>query len=565
MGLVIPGSDMDAPGEPVDLTATLNGGESLSVSLSWKLATDAGSGVSVYEIFRQLSAPGEAEIPDAVSRETRFTDMDIANGQQVTYWVRTRDLSGNVSVPVSVSVNTPLSGLEPADYFAYFPHLATGANWWTGFALSNTSGMPANIEIQFFDSDGSLLTTLADPVTLAAGEKILTTIAALFDNNVPEGASWWRVLSNQPLNGFELFGRPSNDQTTEEMVGVKIARGASERLLFPIVSVSETNWTGIALVNTSGSGTAVVTFTAYDADGTTLAVSDPVTVPAFGKTVMLAESYFGSELPAGTVTLVMEASRPCIGFELFGYKDHTGLAGVSAVVLPAPEPEIPLPGSMKSDVDRPFRYRVSRTIVAVEQQARYQLTNTGDMAVNLAVVTTYAGAQENADYSIPAMGSLQLTVEPDGVHGLPVSTELTATGPLTVTEIFEDPTVGYFDSLFGMCEGFGTNPVTHIATSTGYWDTDLFFWNPSPYFNQLTLTVFGPDGTMLDLSASGLSNPFILTLDPFGSWEGEIHELISSDSDVTQIGWIQVEGQFSFNGYFTFGTKDGRKISAVEL
>ena len=456
--------------------------------------------------------------------------------------------------------------MAPVDHVAYFPHLATGAKWWTGFALTNTSGGPANISIEFFDSGGSLLTTLADPVTLTGGEKILTTIAALFDNNVPEGASWWRVLSDQPLSGFELFGRPSNDDTTEEMVGVKIAKGTSTRLIFPIVTVDENTWTGIAMVNTSAGATASATFSAYAADGTLLATSDPVDVPSFAKTVRLAESYFNDELPEGTAILIMEADQPCIGFELYGYKDHTGLAGVSAVALQAEASEEKLQLTTKAAADNPFRYRISRTLESENQQVQYKAINTSAETVQLNQITWFDEDQQLIiETELPGMGSLEVSILPDAVYGMPLATEIQATGPLTVCETFEDSTVGYFDSLFAMSDGTGSNPITHIANSTGYWDTDLYLWNPTPYFNEVTLTVFGSDGTMLDLSTSELSNPFIVTLDPFSSLEGEIHELITDDETVKQIGWIQVESQFSLNGYFTFGTKDGRKISAIEL
>lgn len=340
IGVQVPEADTEAPGLPVGLTATLIGGETVSVQLDWNLCVDTGSGVSVYEVYRQLSAPGSGDAPASVQRDTGWLDTSVENGETYTYWVRARDLAGNLSAPASVDVTIPLAGLEPASHTVYFPHLASGANWWTGFALVNTSGNPATVSFEFYSSEGTLLTTLADPTTLAAGEKMVTTIANLFDdddpeteNDVPAGASWWRVLSDQPLDGFELFGRPSNDGTTEEMVGVKIAKAAAERLLFPVINVDESEWTGIALVNTSGESDATVRFLAYGEDGALLATSDALVVPAMGKTVQLAESYFDGELPSGTGTLIMEADQPCIGFELFGYKDQSGLAGVSAVEL----------------------------------------------------------------------------------------------------------------------------------------------------------------------------------------------------------------------------------------
>ena len=576
--LDLPAVDTTSPSAIAGLQATPVGGEAASVHLDWLLAGDDESGVSVYEVFRQGTIPESEQQAFAITFSTGWTDNNVENGETYTYWVRSRDLAGNVSTPVSIQATVPVLSPPEEMHTVYFPHLASGIGWWTGFALVNTSDTVANIQFDFFDAGGTLVETLSDPSTLEPGEKILTTIANLFDdgnpdteNDVPEGAAWWRVVSDQPIEGFELFGRPSNDETTDEMVGVKIAKTASSRLLFPVVRVSEAEWTGLALVNTSPASTASVIYKAYSETGDLLATSGPVTIPPFGKTVRLAESYFDSgTLPAGTTKLIMEGDQPCIGFELFGYKDQTGLAGISAVTLsdetgPSASVNVQTTRDDKA-IEYPFRYRIPRINVTETETAYCQLTNVQDEHVDLVIQYTYEdGSRISEESTIFSMGSKTISVHPESVYGLLVNVDVRSTDELTVCEIFEDITKGYMDCLFAMSDGRHTLDITHVATQTSYWDSSIYLWNPTPYYNYVKIHVYGPDGSLLNLNLSRRSNPFTMTVKPFQAWEGEIHELISADPNVQQIGWITVEGQFSINGHFTFGTRDGSKLSAIEL
>ncbi|NOY24019.1 MAG: fibronectin type III domain-containing protein, partial [Acidobacteria bacterium] len=249
------------------------------------------------------------------------------------YKVRALDRAGNASSYSLLNVNVPEETV--VDNTVYFPHLDSSDMWWTGFALVNTSDTAANIGFEFYSSAGEVVATLPEFSTLDAGQKLVYTIHDLFDGDVPADAAWWRVTSDQQLNGFELFG--TND--SEEMVGVKISKRPSGKLLFPSIKVANTYWTGIAIINT-GDTDGTITFYAYDNNGNELAGSKTWPLPSHGKVVDVAQNFFEDQtLPTGTAVVEVVSNQPCIGFELFGtHGDEEqgikrGLAGLSALPL----------------------------------------------------------------------------------------------------------------------------------------------------------------------------------------------------------------------------------------
>ncbi|RLE24066.1 MAG: hypothetical protein DRJ08_01475, partial [Acidobacteria bacterium] len=49
-----------------------------------------------------------------------------------------------------------------------------------------------------------------------------------------------------------------------------------------------------------------------------------------------------------------------------------------------------------------------------------------------------------------------------------------------------------------------------------------------------------------------------------GVSSGEIHDYVTDDNLVQQIGWIEVAGQYPINGYLAFGPKNGKTLAAIE-
>ncbi len=320
---VIPLEDNEAPTPPSNLTfeATPE-----YVVLTWGMSYDEISGVDHYEIQKINSPFKTKEVKSeiyATTTATMFKDDSVTPGAKYVYYVFAVDRSGNKSAPASVTVEIPLSGQE--DYTLYFPHIDVSDFWWTGFAVVNPGDSTAHLTFRFYDANGNEVGTIDK--TLEPKGKIVDTIRNFFNNSVPEGASWFKIETDTKLDGFELFG--TNSRT--ELVGVKIFSKPSTRLIYPEIMVNDTYWTGAALINIDDSQATVV-FKAYDANGNEVAVSSSFTIPANGKKVDLAENFFDS-LPSESAYVVAESDKNIIGFELYGYTSHVGLAGLSALPL----------------------------------------------------------------------------------------------------------------------------------------------------------------------------------------------------------------------------------------
>ncbi len=315
---IVPLEDNEPPSTPANLTYIATPDH---VILTWGMSYDDISGVDHYEIQKvntPFKSKGDAY---ATTIETTFTDENVVVGSKYIYYVFAVDRAGNKSVPASVTVVVPDSGQE--DYTLYFPHIDVTDFWWTGFAVVNPGEQDADVTFKFYDNDGNEVASLDR--TIPAKGKIVTTVRNLFNDNVPEGASWYKIETPVKLDGFELFG--TNDW--KELVGVKIFSDPATKLIYPEIMVDDNHWTGVALINVSSEAANVV-FKAYDSNGNEIATSNTVNLPSNGKQVALVEDFFDS-FPAETAYIVAESDKNIIGFELFGYKSHVGLAGLSAV------------------------------------------------------------------------------------------------------------------------------------------------------------------------------------------------------------------------------------------
>ncbi len=315
---IVPLEDNDPPSTPSNLTYTAT---PEYVILTWGMSFDEISGVDHYEI-QKVNSPFKTKGDYyAVTTETTFKDEYVTVGAKYIYYVFAVDRAGNKSAPATVSVTIPDSGAE--DYTLYFPHIDVTDFWWTGFAVVNPGEQSADITFRFYDNSGNEVAAIDR--TISPKGKIVSTVRNLFNDQVPEGASWFKIETATKLDGFELFG------TTEwhELVGVKIFSKPSTKLIYPEVIVDDNHWTGLALINVSGQD-ANILFRAYNSSGQEIATSTAITIPSNGKTVDLAENFFDS-FPSETAYIVAESDQDIIGFELFGYKSHVGLAGLSAL------------------------------------------------------------------------------------------------------------------------------------------------------------------------------------------------------------------------------------------
>lgn len=320
---VIPEEDNTPPTTPSNLKVDYFENK---IILSWDVSYDEGSGVGEYEVVRYKSGSSSSSETALTTYFSYYEDTNVAIGEIYSYLVRAKDRAGNYS-SYAIIDDVALPDSIDDDYTVYFPHIDITDMWWTGFTLVNISDVDANVSFKFYSNEGELLVELDNLLVIKKGEKIINTIRGLLtEGDRQKPIAWLKVESDQKLDGFELFGT----NTSEEMVGVKISNKSMTKMIFPSITVDDEKWTGVALINV-GDNQGDAIFKAYDNLGNLLAESNSVQLNSYGKTVDLVENYFDGEIPAGTSYVKVESTFEMIGFELFGYKNQLGLAGLSGV------------------------------------------------------------------------------------------------------------------------------------------------------------------------------------------------------------------------------------------
>jgi len=115
--------DTYAPDQPTGLTAVQDPDACTQVDLSWDAATDIGSGVWGYYVYRNGSFRGS-------TTSTSYNDTGINPGSTYSYQVKTKDNAGNYSSLAYVNIKTSLcQGQKPIKHIAthyilgQFPHI----------------------------------------------------------------------------------------------------------------------------------------------------------------------------------------------------------------------------------------------------------------------------------------------------------------------------------------------------------------------------------------------------------------------------------------------------------
>jgi len=196
----------------------------------------------------------------------------------------------------------------------YFPHVASNNKWWTGIAAYNPSSSGANLTVTPYTENGSALDTLS--VDIDAGGKYLGNAKGL---NLPENTAWFKIDSSQPLNGFELFGTTNG----KSLAGYSTVNINRQEGVFP--KFDHDGWTGIAFVNTSGSG-ANIDLSIYDDDGYKIAEKS-ISLAGHEKVVNNPEDMFGGSITAATY-MKFNSNRDVVGFQLNGSTDGMMLDGL---------------------------------------------------------------------------------------------------------------------------------------------------------------------------------------------------------------------------------------------
>lgn len=121
--------DTAPPSDVSDLTASIDFGESCSVTLEWDEATDDESAVAYYNVYRKPSVGPYFKV--AQTQELSYTNSGVSYGKQYTYKVTAVDTFGNESdgvekqvsivdleAPPPVTISTVQQALQPDNTYA---------------------------------------------------------------------------------------------------------------------------------------------------------------------------------------------------------------------------------------------------------------------------------------------------------------------------------------------------------------------------------------------------------------------------------------------------------------
>ena len=176
---------------------------------------------------------------------------------------------------VTVTVDPEAEPPPAEDWTYYFPHLAVGAGWQTTITYINFSPQQVSCRTDFLSDQGTpLMVSFADQGTVVSRPDVLPPGGSVHqETNVELSAllapGWARATCSGPVKASLLFRQFKE--------GVPIAEGGVNAAEVPatrFVTFSEQGegkqGTGVAYANPSDTE-ALVTFTARDADGLTLA------------------------------------------------------------------------------------------------------------------------------------------------------------------------------------------------------------------------------------------------------------------------------------------------------
>ncbi len=198
----------------------------------------------------------------------------------------------------------------------YYPHVADMNVWWTGIVAYNPSAMGCNITISPYTAGGTALATATQPI--GGKEKYIGVVKNL---GLDSQTAWFKVQSSSALSGFELFGTLNGKLLAAYAEG---SGGGAKQGVFP--KIEKTGWTGIAFVNTEA-GTAAVTLTAYNDNGTAVAVSG-LNVGGYAKVVNMVESIFAPQNINSATYVAFTSDKNVVGFQLNGSTDGLMLDGL---------------------------------------------------------------------------------------------------------------------------------------------------------------------------------------------------------------------------------------------
>ena len=302
------GGGPTAPSAPRNLTAV--GGDGLAV-LRWDAPeNDGGTEITDYEYRTDRSNPWIS----TGSTNTSHTVTGLVNGTTYVFQVRAVNSIGNSSASNQAEATPAVTG----DRIYYFPHLAVGASWQTTITLINYSPEEVTCQTDFLSDQGSpLMVSFAGLGPVVSRIDVLPPRGAVHEEtnvelSAPLAPGWARATCSGPVKASLLFRQ-------HDSAGVPVAEAGVNATIVPatrFVTFAEQSpdqaGTGVAYANPS-STKALITFTAKDAGGETLA-SEDLTVSPGGHGAQNMASLF--DLPSFSGSLEITSTEPIVSLSL---------------------------------------------------------------------------------------------------------------------------------------------------------------------------------------------------------------------------------------------------------
>ena len=199
----------------------------------------------------------------------------------------------------------------------YFPHLAVGAGWQTTITYINYSSEEVSCRTDFLSDDGTpLLVSFAGLGTVVSRPDVLLPGGSVHqETNVelsaPAALGWARATCSGPVKASLLYRQFEGGVPTAE-AGVNAATVPATRFITFAEQGEGQFGTGVAYANPYDTS-ALVTFTAKDKDGETLASVDETLLPK-GHDAKNMVDLFG--LSSFTGSLEVTSTAPIVSLSL---------------------------------------------------------------------------------------------------------------------------------------------------------------------------------------------------------------------------------------------------------
>ena len=200
----------------------------------------------------------------------------------------------------------------------YFPHLAVGASWQTTITYINYSREEVTCQTDFISDHGSpLMVSFAELGTVVSRTDVLPPGGSVHQEtdvalSAPLARGWARATCSGPVQASLLYRQHNSEGMPVAEAGVNAATVAATRFVTFAEQGEGKDGTGVAYANPFFTS-ALVTFTARDADGEVLAIED-LMLPPNGHGAQNMPTLF--DLSSFTGSLEVTSTVPIVSLSL---------------------------------------------------------------------------------------------------------------------------------------------------------------------------------------------------------------------------------------------------------